>query len=140
MASEFLVWSAVERLGAKRARWLYPLKTLLNNGIRIIAGSDCPMEPLNPLLGIQEAVSRDYFSEERVSAEEALRMYTFDAAYSSSEENVKGSIEEGKLADFTVLSRDPLSVVSDELSSISVEMTIVAGCIVFPKHDFRSKT
>jgi len=140
MASEFLVWSALERLGAKRARWLYPLKTLFNNGIRIIAGSDCPMEPLNPLLGIQEAVSRNYFPEERVSAEEALRMYTVDAAYSSSEENFKGSIDEGKLADFTVLSRDPLAVVPNELSSISVEMTIVAGCIVFPKHDFRSKS
>jgi predicted amidohydrolase YtcJ len=139
MASEFLVWSVVERLGAKRARWLYPLKTLLKNSIRIIAGSDCPMEPLNPLLGIQEAVSRNYFSEERISVEEALRMYTVDAAYSSSEENVKGSIDEGKLADLTVLSRDPLAVAPNEISSIRVEMTIVAGCTIFPKHEFRSK-
>ncbi len=136
MASEFLVWSAVERLGARRARWLYPLKTLLNNGIRIIAGSDCPMEPLNPLLGIQEAVSRKYFSEERTSVEEALRMYTVDAAYSSSEENIKGSIDEDKLADLTILSRDPLEIAPNKISSITVEMTIVAGCIVFPKHEF----
>jgi predicted amidohydrolase YtcJ len=139
MASEFLVWSAFERLGAKRARWLYPLKTLLNNGIRIIAGSDCPMEPLNPLLGIEEAVSRNYFSEERISVEEALRMYTVDAAYSSSEESIKGSIDEGKLADLTILSRDPLAVAPNEISSITVEMTIMAGCIIFPKHEFRSK-
>jgi predicted amidohydrolase YtcJ len=138
MASEFLVWSAVERLGDKRARWLYPLKTLLSSGIRIIAGSDCPMEPLNPLLGIHEAVSRDYFSEERISVEEALRMYTVDAAYSSSEENIKGSIGEGKLADLTVLSRDPLAVATGEILGITVEMTIMAGCIVFPKHKFRS--
>lgn len=138
MASEFLVWSAVERLGDKRARLLYPLKTLLNSGIRIIAGSDCPMEPLNPFFGIHEAVSRDYFSEERISAEEALRMYTVNAAYSSSEENIKGSIGEGKLADLTVLSKDPLAVAPDEILSITVEMTVMAGCIVFPKHKFRS--
>ena len=138
MASEFLVWSAVERLGAKRARWLYPLKTLLGSGIRIIAGSDCPMEPLNPLLGIQEAVSRNYFSEERISVEDALRMYTVDAAYSSSEENIKGLIGEGKLADLAVLSKDPLAVAPNEISNITVETTIMAGCIVFPKHKFRS--
>jgi predicted amidohydrolase YtcJ len=139
MASEFLVWSAVERLGDKRARWLYPLKTLFSSGIRIIAGSDCPMEPLNPLLGIQEAVSRNYFSEERISVEEALRMYTVDPAYSTSEENIKGSIDEGKLADLTVLSRDPLAIAPNEISNITVEMTIMAGCIIFPKHKFRSK-
>ena len=53
------------------------------------------MEPLNPLLGIQEAVTRAAFPEQRVSVEEALRMYTVDAAYASFEENVKGSIEAG---------------------------------------------
>jgi predicted amidohydrolase YtcJ len=53
VASEFSVWSAVDRLGSKRARWLFPLKTLVESGIRVVAGSDCPMEPLNPLLGIQ---------------------------------------------------------------------------------------
>ncbi len=139
MASEFHVWSAVERLGAKRARWLYPLKTLLDRGVRVIAGSDCPMEPLAPLLGIKEAVSRDYFPEERVSVEEALRMYTVDAAYSSNDANVKGSIDEGKLADLAILSEDPLEVGIDQLSAIKVEMTIAAGCIVHPKHEFRSK-
>jgi predicted amidohydrolase YtcJ len=139
MASEFLVWSAVERLGPKRARWLYPLKTLLGKGVRVIAGSDCPMEPLSPLLGIKEAVSRNYFSEERISVEEALRMYTVDAAYSSNDENIKGSIHEGKLADLVILSRDPLEVSWDELSAIKVEMTIAAGSVVFPKHELRSK-
>ncbi|HER54483.1 MAG TPA: amidohydrolase, partial [Candidatus Bathyarchaeota archaeon] len=54
--SEFSVWSAVERLGQKRARWLYPLKTLITQGIRVIGGSDCPMEPISPLSGIQTVV------------------------------------------------------------------------------------
>jgi len=59
VASEFSVWSATERLGAERARWLYPLKTLLKEDIRVVGGSDCPMEPLSPLMGIQAAVTRE---------------------------------------------------------------------------------
>jgi len=92
------------------------------------------MEPLNPLLGVQEAVQRASFSEQRLSVEEALRMYTLDAAYCSGEEKVKGSIEEGKLADLTVLSEDPMLVSPDEIKSINVEMTIVNGKPVHPKH------
>ena len=56
--TEFEVWSAREHLGIERAKWLHPLKTLLNEGIKVAGGSDCPMEPLNPLLGMQEAVVR----------------------------------------------------------------------------------
>ena len=105
--TEFEVWSAIEHLGLERAKWLHPLKTLLNQGIKVAGGSDCPMEPLNPLLGMQEAVVRASFPEQRLTVEEALHMYTLDAAYCSCEENVKGSIEEGKLADLTVLSSRP---------------------------------
>ena len=67
------------------------------------------MEPLDPMLGMHEAVNRASFPEQRLTTEEALRMYTFDAAYCSGEEEMKGSIEEGKLADLTVLSQDPVS-------------------------------
>jgi predicted amidohydrolase YtcJ len=69
MISEFSVWSAIENLGVERARWLYPLKSLQRKGVRVIGGSDCPMEPLNPLLAMQDAVSREYFAEERVGVE-----------------------------------------------------------------------
>jgi predicted amidohydrolase YtcJ len=133
VASEFSVWSATEHLGPERARWLFPTKTLLKEGIRVVGGSDCPMEPLSPLLGVQTAVTREAFPEERVTIDEALRMYTFDAAYSSNEENVKGSVETGKLADLAVLSRDPFSVPPSEIRDISVELTIVGGRIVFSK-------
>jgi predicted amidohydrolase YtcJ len=133
VASEFKVWSAVERLGAKRARMLFPVKTLLKNDVRVVGGSDCPMEPLNPLLGIQASVSRGVFSEEQVSVEDALCMYTINAAYASSEENIKGSIEAGKLADFTVLSVDPKVVSPDKISEIKVEMTIIGGQVVYSK-------
>jgi predicted amidohydrolase YtcJ len=133
IASEFSVWSATEHLGPRRARWLYPLKTLLKEGIRVIGGSDCPMEPLSPLLGIQAAVAREFFPEERFTVDEALRMYTVDAAYASFEESVKGSIEAGKLADLAVISHDPRTVSPNEIGSIRVEMTIVGGKVVYSK-------
>jgi predicted amidohydrolase YtcJ len=118
----------------ERAKWLYPLKTLLKSGVLVIGGSDCPMEPLSPLLGIQTATMREFFPEERVTVVEALRMYTIDAAYSSGEENVKGSIETGKLADLTVLSQDPRKVPPNEIENIAVEMTIAGGKVAYSKH------
>ena len=133
VASEFYVWSAIENLGSERSRWLYPIKTLLKNHIPVIGGSDCPMEPLNPLLGIQAAVTREAFPEEQVTVYEALRMYTLDAAFSSNEENIKGSIEHGKLADLAVLSDDPKTVSPYEIKNIRVEMTIVGGRVVYSK-------
>ena len=131
--TEFTVWSATEHLGAERAKWLHPLKTLLNEGVRIAGGSDCPMEPLNPLLGMQEAVLRESYPEQRLTVEEALRMYTLDAAYCSGEEKIKGSIEEGKLADLTVLTTDPMGVPTEKIKDIPVDLTIVDGKVVYSK-------
>jgi predicted amidohydrolase YtcJ len=133
IASEFSVWSANEHLGPGRARLLFPLKTLLKEGVIVVGGSDCPMEPLGPLLGVQAAVTREFFPEERITVDEALRIYTVDAAYSSGEENVKGSLVEGKLADLVVLSRDPGKVSVNEIGDIAVEMTIVGGKVVCSK-------
>lgn len=130
--SEFSVYSAMAHLGKERARWLYPLKSLFKKGICVCGGSDCPMEPLNPLLAIQSAVARPFFPEEQLNVDEALRMYTVNAAYASSEESVKGSIDEGKLADFTVLSSDPHQVAPTEIQEITVELTVVGGKIVYP--------
>ena len=130
VTSEFSAWSATKHLGLKRARWLHPLKTLLNEGVKIAAGSDCPMEPLNPLLGIKDLMLREAFPEQRLTVEEALRMYTLDAAYSSGEETMKGSIEEGKLADLTVLSADPMVVAPEKVADIPVEMIVINGKIV----------
>ena len=112
---------------------LFPLKTLFDAGILVAGGSDCPMEPLNPLLGIQEAVTREPFAEQRLSVEEALRMYTVNAAYISCEEDVKGSIEVGKLADFTVLSEDPLTAEPNKIACITVEMSIIGGQVILSK-------
>jgi predicted amidohydrolase YtcJ len=130
ISTEFSVWSAIQRLGLDRARWLHPLKTLLNEGVKVVGGSDCPMEPLSPLLGIQEVVLRKEFPEQRLSVEEALEMYTLDAAYSSGDENVKGSIEEGKLADLTVLSCDLMVIEPEKIKDTKVEFIIIDGKIL----------
>ena len=105
----------------------FPSKESQEAGVVVAAGSDCPMEPLNPMLGIQEAVTREAFAQERVTVEEALRMYTVNAAWASGEEDVKGSIEAGKLADLTVLSGDPEVVEPSKISEIKVEMAFVGG-------------
>ena len=139
IASEFSVWSAPNHLGPKRARWLYPLQKLLRESIKVVGGSDCPMEPLSPLLGIQAAVTRESFPQECITVDEALRIYTVDAAYSSSEEGIKGSIEEGKLADLTVLSCDPRAVPPSKIDDVKVRMTIVGGKVVYPKPFSSSK-
>jgi predicted amidohydrolase YtcJ len=133
--SEFAVWSAYERIGRERARWLFPLKSLTEAGVHVGAGSDCPMEPINPMVGIQVTVSRKHIEEERITPEQALRLYTINAAYLSSEENIKGSVETGKLADLTILSKDPTNVPMDQIENIHVEMTIVDGKIVNSKVD-----
>ena len=133
ITSEFSVWSAANHLGARRAEWLYPLRKLLNAGVSVVGGSDCPMEPLSPLLGIQAAVTREPFPQERITVDEALRIYTVDAAYSSNEERIKGSIEEGKLADLTVLSYDPRTVSPSKIEAVEVRLVVVSGRVVYPK-------
>jgi predicted amidohydrolase YtcJ len=130
--SEFIIWQATQHLGKKRAKMLYPTNTLLSKKIVVAGGSDCPMEPLNPLIGIRSTATRS-FSEERITVEDALRLYTVNAAFAASEEEVKGSLEEGKLADLTVLSNDPLTVVPDTIVSIGVEFTIIGGKVLYQR-------
>lgn len=128
IASDF--WLS-DRLGQKRARWAYPFRSLMRRGILLAGSSDAPAEQLNPLWGIWAAVARKSFPQERLSAEEALRLYTINAAHFSFEENVKGSIEVGKFADLTVLSDNPLESQPDKIKDIKVEMTIVGGNVVY---------
>jgi predicted amidohydrolase YtcJ len=123
-------WVA-ERVGKTKARWVYPFKTLLQKKILVISGSDSPVEPIDPLLGIWAAVNRKDFPEERLTAKEALKTYTLNAAYSSSEENIRGTIEPGKLADLTVLSEDITKIPPERIRKVQVEMVVVNGKIVY---------
>ncbi len=124
-----------QRLGPERARWTYPFKSLIESGIPVAASSDTPAEPLNPILGIWAAVTRESFPEERISAEKALEVYTVNAAFLSFEEKVKGSIDVGKYADLTVMSQNPLRIRPEKIREIKVEMTVVAGRIVYSTID-----
>lgn len=120
---------------------LYPISTLIKNGVMIAGSSDCPVVPLNPIMGIYSAVSRKteagnyVLPEEKLSLYEALKIYTVNAARAIFEENIKGTIKPGKLADLVVLSGDPTELSPDELRDIQVEMTIIRGEIVWEKRD-----
>lgn len=130
VASDFWV---VDRVGNIRARWVYPFGTLMHEGLSIVSGSDCPVEPISPVLGIWAAVARKSFPQEGLTVEEALRTYTLNAAYASFDEERRGTIEPGKLADLTILSGQLLSVASDDIRLIKAEMTIVDGKIVYAR-------
>jgi len=123
-----------ERVGVERARWVYPFKTLMKSGLVVVSGSDCPVEPINPLLGLWAAVARKSFGEERLTVEEALRTYTVNAAYASFSENEFGRIEAGKFADFVVLSDDLLKISPEKIRDVRVEMTVVGGKIVYRRN------
>jgi predicted amidohydrolase YtcJ len=117
--------------------WLYRARSFLKSGLKPAASSDCPVVPCNPLAGIYAAVTRKAESgqtlspKEAISAEEALQMYTLAGAYASFEEQRKGSIEVGKMADFVVLSADPTTVSPEELKGIRVEKTVIGGEVVW---------
>jgi predicted amidohydrolase YtcJ len=119
----------IDRVGKDRARWAFPFKSLVTEGLAVISGSDCPVEKIDPLLGIWAAVAeRD--NGEGLTAEQTLKTYTINAAYATEEEDERGTIEVGKLADFTVLNSDILKVPAHEIKKVKVQMTIVGGKIV----------
>jgi hypothetical protein len=91
------------------------------------------VEPINPLLGIWAAVARKSFAEESLTVEEALKTYSWNAAYASFDENKKGTIEVGKFADLTILSDDLVNIPVDETRKVAAEMTIVDGKVVYAK-------
>jgi predicted amidohydrolase YtcJ len=117
--------------------WLYRIRSPLESGLIVAAASDAPVMPVNPLVGICGAVTRKAESgqvllpEECITVEQALSLYTTGAAYASFEENIKGSITPGKLADMVVLSDDPTRVPPEKIKDIKVEMTIIGGEVVW---------
>ena len=123
-------------LGPERARRIDPLNSSLKEGLLFTLHSDLPVTPVDPLFSIHTAVNRITRNgevlgpEERISPLEALKTYTTHAAYCSFEEDVKGSIEVGKWADFTILSDNPLTVAPETIKDIRVEGTVVGGNVV----------
>ncbi|MFZ5634243.1 MAG: amidohydrolase [Bacillota bacterium] len=129
--------SYIDYLGEDRIMHVYPLRSLLEAGLITPLSSDRPGIPGYPLRGIETAVLRETYTgqvvglNQAITIDRALRMYTNYAAYASFEEERKGSIEPGKLADFVVLGASPFKVPPKEIASIPVELTIVDGRIVY---------
>lgn len=123
----------MEDYGSKRWSMMHANRSALEMGIPVAGNSDSPVSAADPLLRIQSMVTRKtaegkvYGPEQKVSVEAAIRIWTMGGAYASFEENIKGSIEVGKLADFVVLSRDPTEVPPDTIKDIEVEKTYVGG-------------
>lgn len=136
-------WHIVEdRVGPDLMKTSYNWKTLVDKGVHIACGSDCPVESFDVLNGIYAAVTRKdlkgepeggWLPEQKLTVEEAVYGFTMEGAYASFEEDIKGSIEEGKLADLVVLSQDIFEIPEDNIKDVEVEMTIFNGEIVYKK-------
>ncbi|WP_020528940.1 amidohydrolase [Flexithrix dorotheae] len=134
---------AIHRLGLARIQeGAYVWKKLLESGAVVINGTDAPVEPISPIASFYASVSRKtlkkepeggYEPSQRMSREEALRSYTLDAAYGAFEEDIKGSIEVGKLADFTVFSKDIMTVPEGEILDTEILYTILNGKVAYQK-------
>lgn len=124
----------------ERVNYMFPLKSYKDKGIITAIGSDAPVIEADPMIGIYGAVARTDKRSKDVAGEcqtvdimDAIRMYTYNGAYASLEENIKGSIEPGKLADMVVLSENILCTPVDKIKSIKVDITVLDGKIVFER-------
>jgi predicted amidohydrolase YtcJ len=113
-------------LGKARLQRVHPYRTILDAGIPINGGSDSPVTPYDPLTGIQAAVNHPNPAQ-RVSVREAIAMFTSAAAWSAFEENEKGTLKPGKLADLVVLEEDPLTVPAERIRDIGIHCVCVEG-------------
>jgi predicted amidohydrolase YtcJ len=132
-------WAA-GRIGARRAAWAFPFRSLLDAGAHVTFGSDWPVAPLSPILGIYAAVTRrtldgrnpeGWIPEQRIAVEEALRCYTANNAWAVFAEREIGSIAPGMRADLAVLSDDLFTIAPEEIEGVRVEMTVSAGRVVY---------
>jgi len=127
---------AEKRLGHQRARYSYAWRSFLDHGVTLAFGTDWPVAPLNPMLGIYAAVTRatldgknadGWVPEEKITVQEAVEAYTMGSAYAEFQEHEKGSITPGKLADMVVLSDDIFHIKPEAIRNVKVETTIVGG-------------
>jgi hypothetical protein len=133
---------AEKKIGKDRARTTYAFRSLLSAGARLACGSDWTVAPLNPLTGIQAAVTRQtldgknpsgWIPEEKISLEEALFGYTINGAYAEFAEKVKGTIESGKFADLVVLDKNIFNLDPGKIREASVLYTVFNGSVIFEK-------
>ncbi|HIE17765.1 MAG TPA: amidohydrolase [Dehalococcoidia bacterium] len=129
----------LQTVSQDQLKYLYPMASLIKAGIKVAASSDCPVVPPDPPKGIYAAVSRmtqtgqSILPEERVSSLQALQLYTESAAYACFQENIKGTIAPGKLADLVILNNDPTKMALEQTRKLEVEITIIGGEIAWSK-------
>jgi len=130
----------VKRIGEDRARWSYTWKSLINAGSILAFGTDYSVEPLNPMEGLYAAVTRKdsmgeegegWIPEEKLTMEEAIKYYTWGAAYSQFMEGRKGMLKTGYLADIAITDRDLLTVPENEIMKTGIAYTITGGKVVY---------
>jgi predicted amidohydrolase YtcJ len=123
--------------GEEKMRWMFAHKSFLDYGIPVAPASDYTPGPYEPLMAIQSMVTRKDFDgriwgpNQRISVDQALQICTRNGAYASFEENIKGSITAGKLADFVVLADDPHEIDADEIKNIEIVRTVVGGTTMY---------
>ena len=131
---------AERRIGPERIKTTYPFRTFLDKGVRLALGSDWPVAPLNPLLGIYAAVTRatldgkhpdGWVPAQKITVEEAVRGYTAGSAYAEFTEGEKGTLAAGALADIVILSDDIFTIAPARIRDVKVRTTIVAGQVVY---------
>ena len=123
-----------------RVNYMFPLKSYLDNGIIAALGSDSPVIEADPMIGLYGAMTRSDKCSGAVAGKgqcigimDAIRMYTYNGAYASLEEDIKGSIEPGKLADLVVLSENILETPVEKIKSVKADMTVIDGEIVYER-------
>ena len=126
----------IANYGQQRADVMFPARSLIEAGVRVAGSSDAPVTHYAPLFGIQQAMTRATMDgqvcgpNERVDLTTAIRMHTINGAYASFEEQIKGSIEPGKLADLVVLGEDLRRVPAERIRETPVQMTVIGGRVV----------
>lgn len=123
--------------GEEKMRWMFAHRSFLDYGIPVAPASDYTPGPYEPMMAIQSMVTRKDFDgriwgpNQRITIDEALRICTMNGAYASFEEDIKGSISVGKLADFVILADDPHDVDPDEIKNIEIVRTVVGGTTMY---------
>ncbi|MBP6004405.1 MAG: amidohydrolase [Pyrinomonadaceae bacterium] len=133
---------AWKRIDEKRLKGTYAFRTLLDTGAVLAFGSDSPVAPLNPLFGVYAAVTRrtlddknpnGWIPEQKISVDETVRAFTWGSAYGEFQENIKGTLEMDKVADFVILSDDIFTMDATKIGGVTVVMTVTDGRVVFEK-------
>jgi predicted amidohydrolase YtcJ len=134
---------AEKRIGPERIKTTYAFRSLMDSGAVVAFGSDWPVAPLSPLIGIYAAVTRQtidgknpngWIPQEKVTVAQAVRAYTFNAAYAEDEETIKGAIQEGQLADLIVLSKNIFEIDPTQIDNVKVDLTFLGGQIIYDRN------